>query len=165
MESQGMPLVPDMFSNGETAHGCGHAPRTVHKGVRTTGADFVTNDQHRDNIDIVVETVVDKVNFEEKNGQLEATSVTLVDKTGAKRDVKARKEIIISGGAYCSPAILLRSGIGPAEELEQLGIKCLVDSPGVGKNLLDHLIVFTFYETEKEGLTNDHLVYVPSPSV
>ncbi|KAK5437948.1 hypothetical protein LTR34_001496 [Exophiala xenobiotica] len=159
MESQGMPLVPDMFSNGETAHGCGHAPRTVHKGIRTTGADFVTNDQHRDNIDIVVETVVDKVNFEEKNGQLEATSVTLVDKTGAKRDVKARKEIIVSGGAYCSPAILLRSGIGPAEELEQLGIKCLVDSPGVGKNLLDHLIVFTFYETEKEGLTNDHLVY------
>ncbi|KAK5199382.1 hypothetical protein LTR92_001857 [Exophiala xenobiotica] len=93
-----MPLVPDMFSNGETAHGCGHAPRTVHKGIRTTGADFVTNDQHRDNIDIVVETVVDKVNFEEKNGQLEATSVTLVDKTGAKRDVKARKEIIVSGG-------------------------------------------------------------------
>ncbi|KAK5275133.1 hypothetical protein LTR40_013580, partial [Exophiala xenobiotica] len=111
-----------------------------------------------DNIDIVVGTVVDKVNFEEKSGQLEATSVTLVDKTGAKRDVKARKEIIVSGGAYCSPAILLRSGIGPAEELEQLGIKCLVDSPGVGKNLLDHLIVFTFYETEKEGLTNDHLV-------
>ncbi|KAK5458193.1 hypothetical protein LTS15_004272 [Exophiala xenobiotica] len=163
MESQGMPLVPDMFSNGETAHGCGHAPRTVHKGIRTTGADFVTNDQHKDNIDIVVETVVDKVNFEEKNGQLEATSVTLVDKTGAKRDVKARKEIIVSGGAYCSPAILLRSGIGPAEELEQLGIKCLVDSPGVGKNLLDHLIVFAFYETEKEGLTNDHLVYDPSP--
>ncbi|KIW56986.1 hypothetical protein PV05_05593 [Exophiala xenobiotica] len=159
MQSQGMPLVPDMFSNGETAQGCGHAPRTVHKGIRTTGADFVTNDRRRDNIDIVVDTVVDKVNFEEKNGQLEATSVTLVDKTGAKRDVKARKEIIISGGAYCSPAILLRSGIGPAEELKQLGVKCLVDSPGVGKNLLDHLIVFTFYETEKEGLTNDHLVY------
>ena len=72
--------------------------RPVHKGIRSTGADFVTNEQHRDNIDIVVETVVDKVNFEEKNGQLEATSVTLVDKTGAKRDVKARKEIIISGG-------------------------------------------------------------------
>ncbi len=70
----------------------------MHKGIRTTGADFVTNDRRRDNIDIVVDTVVDKVNFEEKNGQLEATSVTLVDKTGAKRDVKARKEIIISGG-------------------------------------------------------------------
>lgn len=69
-----------------------------HKGIRTTGADFVTNDRHRNNIDIVVETLVDKINFEEKNGQLEATGVTLVDKTGSKREVKATKEIIVSGG-------------------------------------------------------------------
>ncbi len=70
----------------------------VHKGIRSTGADFVTNDYHKDNIDLSVETVVDKINFEEKNGQLEATSVVLVDKSGEKRVVKARKEIIISGG-------------------------------------------------------------------
>lgn len=90
---------------------------------------------------------------------MRAVSVDLVDKQGNKRTVSATREIIVSGGAYCSPAILLRSGIGPKEELEKLGIKCLIDSPGVGKNLLDHLIVFAFYETEKEGLTNDHLVY------
>jgi len=59
----------------------------------------VTNDQHKDNIDIVVETLVDKINFEERNGQLKAASVTLVDKSGAKREVKARKEIIVSGGS------------------------------------------------------------------
>ena len=117
----------------------------------------MTNEHHRNNIDLVVETVVNKINLEERNGQLQATSVVLVDKTGEKRVVKARKEIIVSGGnastsralrelgltregAYCSPAILLRSGIGPKAELEQLGIKCLVDSPGVGKNLLDHLV-------------------------
>lgn len=98
MESQGLPLVPDMFSNGETAHGCGHVPRTHHKGIRTTGADFVTNDQHRDNIEIVTDTLVDKINFERKDGNLQATSVTLVDKTGASREVKARKEIILSAG-------------------------------------------------------------------
>ncbi|KIW26761.1 uncharacterized protein PV07_06569 [Cladophialophora immunda] len=159
MEDVGFPLVHDMFSNGETPHGCGHATRTVHKGIRTTGADFVTNDQHKANIDLMVDTVVDKINFEEKNGQLQATSVVVVDKSGARAEIKATKEIIVSGGAYCSPAILLRSGIGPKADLEQLGIKCLVDSPGVGKNLLDHLIVFAFYEVTKEGLTNDHLVY------
>ncbi|EXJ75631.1 uncharacterized protein A1O5_00138 [Cladophialophora psammophila CBS 110553] len=159
MQDMGLPLVHDMFSNGETSHGCGHAPRTVHKGIRSTGADFVTNDQHKANIDLVVETIVDKINFEERNGELHATSVVLVDKNGTKREVKAGKEIIVSGGAYCSPAILLRSGIGPKAELEQLGIKCLVDSPGVGKGLMDHLIVFAFYEVTKEGLTNDHLVY------
>ena len=164
----------------------------VHKGIRTTGADFVTNKYHRENIDLAVETVVDKINFEERNGQLEAKSVVIVDKSGQKREVKARKEIIVSGGkfsgsksfcwtllteegAYCSPGILLRSGIGPKVELEKLKINCIVDSPGVGQNLLDHLvcsfsspapsvtdfaqIVFAFYEVTKEGLTNDHLVY------
>ncbi|KAJ9603235.1 hypothetical protein H2200_012013 [Cladophialophora chaetospira] len=159
MEDKGLPSVPDMFSNGETSHGSGHAPRTVHKGIRSTGADFVTNDYHKENIDLAVETTVDKINFEERNGQLEATSVVLVDRSGERRVVKARKEIVISGGAYCSPAILLRSGIGPKADLERLGIRCLVDAPGVGKNLLDHLIVFAFYEVIKEGLTNDHLVY------
>lgn len=145
-----------MFTTGSSAHGCGHAPRTVHKGLRSTGADFVTDENHRDNIDILVETLVDKVNFD---GSKRAVSVNLVDKSGKKTTVKAKKEIIVSGGAYCSPAVLLRSGIGPKDDLKKLGVDCLVDAPGVGKNLLDHLIVFTFYEVSKDGLTNDHMVY------
>lgn len=156
MESQGLPLDPDMFTTGSRSHGCGHAPRTVHKGLRSTGADFVTDDNHRSNIEIVCDTLVDKVNFDNNK---RAVSVDLVDKSGNKFTVKAKNEIIVSGGAYCSPAVLLRSGIGPKEELENLGIDCVVDSPGVGKNLLDHLIVFTFYEVTQDGLTNDHLVY------
>ena len=159
MEDQGLPLHDDMFSTGDVANGCGHAVRTLHQGIRTTGADFVTNSQHRDNIDIVTETLVDKINFDTTSSPPRVTSVSLVSKDGTKRDVKARKEIIISSGAYCSPTILLRSGIGPKEELTKQDIKTLVESPGVGKNLLDHLIVFTFYETEKPGLTNDSLVY------
>lgn len=72
----------------------------VHKGIRTTGADFVTNDYHKDNIDLMVETVVDKINFEEKDGHLQATSVALVDKSGERKVVKARKEIVVSGGKF-----------------------------------------------------------------
>jgi len=156
MESQGLPLDHDMFTTGSKAHGCGHAPRTVHKGLRSTGADFVTDDYHRPNIDIVVDTLVDRVNFDSNK---RAVSVDVVSKSGERSTVQAKKEIIISGGAYCSPAVLLRSGIGSKEELQKLNIECLVDSPGVGKNLLDHLIVFVFYEVSKDGLTNDHLVY------
>ena len=156
MESQGLPLDHDMFTNGNRSHGCGHATRTVHKGLRSTGADFVTDDYHRQNIDIVVDTLVDKVNFDDDK---RAVSVDLVGKSGEKSTVRAKKEIIVSGGAYCTPAVLMRSGIGPKEELQKLGVDCLVDSPGVGKNLLDHIIVFTFYEVMKDGLTNDHLVY------
>ncbi|KAH0341629.1 alcohol oxidase, partial [Aureobasidium melanogenum] len=158
-QSQGMPLHPDMFSTGETAQGCGHAPRTVYQGLRTTGADFVTKDQQKSNIEILVNTVVDKIGFENINGLMTARSVDLVGPDGTRNTVQAKSEIIISGGAYCTPPILLRSGIGPRNDLEKMGIECLVDAPGVGQNLLDHLIVFVFYETEQAGLTTDHHVY------
>lgn len=50
----------------------------------------------------------------------------------------ANKKVILAGGAYATPSLLQASGIGPAEELEAKGIKVVVDSPQVGKNLHDH---------------------------
>ncbi|RHZ60765.1 hypothetical protein CDV55_103182 [Aspergillus turcosus] len=157
--SQGLPLHHDMFSTGDIPHGCGHAPRTVYKGIRTTAADYITKEFHRNNVTIQTDTAVDRVVLEQGPDGLRATSVITQLADGTLRTFHARKEIIVSGGAYCSPAILMRSGIGAREELEQHGIPCQVDLPGVGKNLLDHLIVFMFYETEKEGLTTDFHVY------
>lgn len=133
-----------MFSTGETSHGCGHALRTVYNGLRTTGADFVTNRYHRDNINIVVNTTVDKVTFEKDGSFIRATGVELISNDGQRRSVRARREVIISGGTYCSPAILLRSGIGPKEQLAQHGIETILDRPGVGQNLLDHLVSDSF---------------------
>jgi choline dehydrogenase len=49
--------------------------------------------------------------------------------------------VTLSAGAINSPAILMRSGIGPRAELEALGIKCVIDLPGVGRNLIDHVLV------------------------
>lgn len=138
--SEGMPLNHDMFSSGTVAQGCGHAPRTVYEGIRTTGADFVTNKNHRGNITIQTDTTVDRVVFTEQGDQTRATGVVTKGSDGSSKTFFARKEIIISGGAYCSPAILLRSGIGPKKELEKHQIQCTVDSPGVGKNLMDHLV-------------------------
>ncbi|KAJ5901627.1 GMC oxidoreductase [Penicillium taxi] len=157
--SQGLPLNHDMFSTGDVPHGCGHVPRTVYKGLRTTAADFVTNQNHRENITIKTDTTVDKITFTEERGQLRASGVVTKTSDGVSSVFFARMEIIISGGTYCSPTILLRSGIGPKSELENHSIPCIVDLPGVGKNLMDHLIVFMFYETEKSGLTNDLHVY------
>ncbi|KAH8729500.1 hypothetical protein BGZ61DRAFT_446482 [Ilyonectria robusta] len=159
MVSKGLPLDPDMFSHGNTPHGCGHAVRTVYQGIRTTGADFVTKTP-RDNIHLMVETHVDKVLFDiNEDGEFIAAGVRAVKSDGTVVEVKAKKEVIVSGGAYCSPNILNRSGIGAKGELEKHGIPTLIDLPGVGRNLQDHLIVFMFYETEKEGLTKDHQVY------
>ncbi|KAK7991821.1 hypothetical protein PG988_000615 [Apiospora saccharicola] len=158
--SKGMPLDHDMFSKGENPQGCGHPPRTVHQGIRTTGADFITKNNHRHNITILVETHVDKVILETNSqGELQATGVRVIKPDGTAARLSAKKEVIVSGGAYCSPNILNRSGIGARSDLEPLGISTLVDLPGVGRNLMDHLIVFMFYETQKAGLTTDHLVY------
>ncbi|GJN70161.1 hypothetical protein PLIIFM63780_003251 [Purpureocillium lilacinum] len=160
MESKGLRLDHDMFSHGANPHGCGHVPRTVTDGLRTTGADFITNKFKRDNVTVLTGAHVDKVLIEkDAEGELRAVGVRAVLADGSVFEGKAGKEVIVSGGAYCSPNILNRSGIGAKDELDKHGIATLVDLPAVGKNLMDHLIVFIFYETDKPGLTNDHLVY------
>ena len=60
-----------------------------------------------------------------------------VDCRGERFDIQAG-EVIVSSGALHSPALLLRSGIGPAAELSELGIEVVADRPGVGKHLMEH---------------------------
>lgn len=140
MQSKGLPLDHDMFSHGETPHGCGHAPRTVTNGLRTTSADFITNKNNKSNITILTGTHVDKVLIEDDGSGLRATGVKAFLEDGSSFTATATKEVIVSGGAYCSPNILNRSGVGAADELSQHGISTIVDLPGVGKNLMDHLV-------------------------
>lgn len=142
MEDQGLPLHPDMFSTGETPNGCGHAPRTVYKGDRTTSANYFIN--KGTNLAIKTNTTVDRVILDSHAfpHDLRATAVKVIEKDGTEGEIRARKEIIISGGAYCSPTILMRSGIGAQLELESHGIECQLDLPGVGKNLMDHMVVY-----------------------
>ncbi|MBP0644868.1 GMC family oxidoreductase N-terminal domain-containing protein, partial [Mycobacterium tuberculosis] len=53
--------------------------------------------------------------------------------------LRARREVIVSSGAFGSPQLLMASGVGPAEHLRSLGIPVVHDLPGVGQNLQDHL--------------------------
>lgn len=140
-ESKGIPLDHDMFTHGENPHGCGHAPRTITNGLRSTSADFITKKNNKKNIHILTDAHVDKVLLEkDASGDLRAAGIRAVLRDGSVVEAKADKEVIVSGGAYCSPNILNRSGIGAKEELEKHGITTLVDLPGVGKNLMDHLV-------------------------
>lgn len=140
-ETQGLAKQDDMFSSGNNPHGCGHAPRTVHQGMRSTAADFLRKSNA--NLAILTQTMIDKVVLtREGGGYIRASAVRIVDKAGNARTIEAKREVIVSAGAYCTPAILLRSGIGAAGELEKVGIECKADLPGVGKNLLDHLVNF-----------------------
>lgn len=76
--------------------------------------------------------------------------------------LKARKEVILSAGAYNSPAVLMHSGIGPKEHIEEVGVTggSKVDLPWVGSNMEDHMLVFNFYQLNS-NLTYDHLLYPP----
>ncbi len=64
---------------------------------------------------------------------------------GAGGEVRANKEVVLSGGAYNSPQLLMLSGIGPAEQLRDHGIPLLVDAPGVGRDLAEHPLVYMTY--------------------
>ncbi|MGK7879444.1 MAG: GMC family oxidoreductase [Crocosphaera sp.] len=71
-------------------------------------------------------------------------------KNGTTHQVKAEAEIIISTGAFESPKLLMLSGIGPAEQLKKHSIEVLVDLPGVGQNLQDHLLFGVGYQCKQE---------------
>ncbi|MGH2896499.1 MAG: GMC family oxidoreductase [Solirubrobacteraceae bacterium] len=83
---------------------------------------------------------------------LEGTRCTGVEfaHEGALHRARAGFEVVVSAGAIESPALLLRSGIGPADELAALGIDVTADLPGVGQNLHDHLLSPSIWAAEKE---------------
>ena len=77
---------------------------------------------------------------------------------GQMMDARAAREVIVAGGAIGSPRILLHSGIGPADDLQRVGVPVSVDLPGVGRNLIDHPYLQPTYTThEARQSLNRHL--------
>jgi choline dehydrogenase len=130
--------------NGTSTGGVGPASLNVVGGVRQhTGRVYLTDAvRRRPNLSIQGEVLVDRV-------QLEADRVTGV--IASNGSVFPADEVVLSAGAYGSPAILLRSGIGPAPELRDLGIDVIVDLP-VGQRLQDHPFFYNPYALAPEAL-------------
>ncbi len=87
----------------------------------------------RPNLQVITEAEVDTVRV--SGGR--AVGVTLV-RDGRRENVDARREVLVCAGALGSPALLMRSGIGPADTLQSAGIEVVQDVPGVGGNLQEH---------------------------
>ena len=81
-----------------------------------------------------------------------AIGVECIDKNQQSFQLKANKEVLLSSGAFGSPQILLRSGIGPSEEIIKHGIEHIMELPGVGKNLQDHIDYLTVHKYNSIGL-------------
>jgi choline dehydrogenase len=129
LEAAGFPAVED--HNRPGAVGAGRMPMSSRDGVRVTTADaYLPEAGARPNLTIRPDAQVDAVVLE--GGR--AVGVRLVDGT-----VIEAGRVVLSAGTYGSPAILLRSGIGPAEHLRSVAVPVRVDLPGVGSNLADHV--------------------------
>lgn len=128
LEALGFSTVED--HNRPGAVGAGRMPMSSRDGVRVTTADaYLPLDGTPPNLAIRSGAPVADVVFDHTR----ATGVRLLDGTAIQAGW-----VVVCAGAYGSPAILLRSGIGPAEHLRSIGIPVRVDLPGVGGNLADH---------------------------
>ncbi|GGX95753.1 hypothetical protein GJV26_02560 [Massilia dura] len=120
--------------NGADPEGFGLRQATIRRGRRESMATaFLHPVAQRLNLTVLTDTLVDRVTFDGKK----ATGLA-VEREGVKHVLRARREVILSAGAYGSPAILLRSGVGDAASLRQLGIDVVHDLPEVGQGLRDH---------------------------
>ncbi|XP_071954217.1 oxygen-dependent choline dehydrogenase-like [Antedon mediterranea] len=125
----GYPTTPDI--NRKSIFGFGEFPATIRNGERCSSAKaFLDPIKKRKNLTISVNTLVTKI--EVVDGK--ATGVHVIA-DGKEEFIPVGKEIILSAGAVGSPHILLLSGIGPEEDLKEVGIECKVNLPAVGRNL------------------------------
>ena len=132
--------------NGYRQEGFGPMDRTVTaKGRRaSTARGYLDQAKHRPNIDIVTHAVTDRILFSGKR----ASGVVFLD--GPARVTRyARREVLLCAGAIASPQILQRSGVGPGAWLRELDIPVVLDLPGVGQNLQDHLEMYMQYECKE----------------
>jgi choline dehydrogenase len=129
--------------------GVGPIPKSVRRGQRvSTSTLYLAAARSRTNLTIRSNCLVDKLLLEPRNGLLTAIGVeALAD--GVRRRFSG-EHIIVSAGAINSPAILLRSGIGPAAEIARSNLRPVLDLPGVGKNLQDHPSV-CIWATPRKG--------------
>ncbi len=144
----GYPFNEDY--NGADTEGVNFAQMNTKDGKRHSSAvAFLRPALERPNLSLLTNARVAKVNMDGKT----ATGVTYVQED-EERVVTATREVILSGGTIESPKILMLSGIGEREQLEEHGIEVVHELPGVGKNLHDHSLAPVIFEGDVPPPTN-----------
>ena len=146
-QEMGIPFNPDF--NGVAQEGVGYYQLTQ-KDARRSSASvaYLRPIRARKNLTVRTGVLVTRIVVENRR----AVGVEIVDRPGgAKKILRAEREVIVSSGAIGSPKLLMQSGIGPADHLKSVGVTPAHDLPGVGSNLQDHLDLFVIAEC-----TGDH---------
>ncbi|HTR83798.1 MAG TPA: GMC oxidoreductase, partial [Reyranella sp.] len=151
----GIPATPDF--NGAQQEGVGYYQTTINKARRWSSARAYLKDaKSRGNLTVATGAHATRVLIE--NGR--AVGVEYRTPAGL-RTARAKGEIIVSGGVYGSPQLLMLSGLGPAAHLQQHGIAVARDLPGVGSNLHDHFNTYVAYKCSQPVTMNDLVNSLP----
>lgn len=132
----GLPFADDL-DDLEAAVGIGPMPVNIVDGVRWNASfAFLDPIRRRPNVTIAGNAEVQRILLD--RGRVTGVLVAL---SGGDVTTVHANRVVLAGGAYHSPGLLLRSGIGAAQSLRAAGVDCVIDLPGVGEHLLDHVCV------------------------
>jgi choline dehydrogenase-like flavoprotein len=139
-QQYGIPYNPDF--NGAKQEGAGFYQLTQRDGRRSSASSaYLGPAAGRKNLTIRMGVQVARIVVEKSR----AVGVEIASVDG-RETLRAEQEVILTSGAIGSPKLMLQSGIGPADELKAVGVAPVHDLPGVGRNLHDHLDLFTIAE-------------------
>ncbi len=145
-EELGYPLNDDF--NSEVQEGIGFYQVTQKGGQRFSAADaYLHPVSDRSNLTVIVGARVSALELEGER----VIGLTYFDNDKKNHSLKARREVILSGGSINSPQVLMLSGIGPRADLEAQGIEVKHELPGVGQNLQEHVDVVLVNYSGKRG--------------
>lgn len=151
----GIPVAEDY--NGAVYEGVAYSQFSQRNGRRCSSeVGYLRPARKRPNLDVETYAMADRLLHE--GNRVVGVSYAKTrggDDSGHPKEARATKEVILCGGALCSPLILERSGIGDRQRLERHGITPFNHLPGVGENLQDHLNLRTSYECAQPITVND----------
>ncbi len=151
----GIPRNEDV--NGENQEGVSYYQLTVKNGQRHSAAvAYLHPAMGRANLKVETRALTTRVIFEGKR----AVGVEYLQ-DGVRKIAKARREVILAGGAINSPQLLQLSGVGPGELLRDHGIEVIADLPGVGENLQDHYVMGVTYRLKPGTISVNELTKGP----
>ncbi len=145
----GLVFNPDL--NGASQEGVGTYQITTRDGLRESASTaYLSPARRRGNLSIATQAHASRILFTGTQAQ----GVCYLQ-GGAPVTAHARREVIVSAGAINSPQLLQLSGVGPAAQLQALGISVVANSPAVGQHLQDHLCIDHLYRSRVPTLNND----------
>jgi len=151
-EECGIPKISE-FNRGDN-FGNAYFQMNQRRGVRWSASKaYLRPALKRPNLTVRIDSLVERVVLERRDGQCRAVGVT-VRSGGEAVTLRARREVLLAAGAIGSPQILQLSGVGDGQLLQPLGIDVLHELRGVGSNLHDHLQVRSIYKVRNTVTLN-----------